>query len=522
MFETAELGSRISKKEYKEREPVLREELLDLQRELREFNEFPVIVVFAGVDGAGKGWTVNLLNEWMDPRWLVTRAYDSPSREERERPEYWRFWRDLPPKGQVGLFLSSWYSQPVLDRAYGKSDIPEFVDRLDRVVAFENALAEDKAVILKFWMHLSREAQERRLKSLESDPLTRWRVTKRDWKHWQMYDQFVEAAERTLMRTSTGKAPWKVVEGEDFNYRSLTVGTIIRDAIRKQLENLRLEKEVKARLRQSQAEQAAGAGDDGALKRGALPAESVTQAVTSPPATVLSTLDMSKRLKREDYQRQLKEYQGKLGLLCRQALSRKVSTIVVFEGPDAAGKGGAIRRITAPLEARNYRVLPTAAPTDEERAHHYLWRFWRHLPRAGRVIIFDRSWYGRVLVERVEGLASEDEWKRAYAEINDFEDQLIEHGIVLMKYWLHISKDEQMARFKLREQIPYKRWKLTDEDWRNREKWDDYELAVNDMVQHTSTISAPWTLVEGNDKRFARIKVIQALCDKLQMSLGEA
>jgi polyphosphate kinase 2 (PPK2 family) len=236
--------------------------------------------------------------------------------------------------------------------------------------------------------------------------------------------------------------------------------------------------------------------------------------------TVLNSLDMGQTLNKKEYQQQFREYQARLNLLSRKALKKKVSTILVLEGPDAGGKGGAVRRVTAALDARNYQVIPIAAPTDEERARHYLWRFWRHLSRAGRVTIFDRSWYGRVLVERVENLASEEEWKRAYAEINDFEEQLVEHGIVLVKYWLHITSEEQLARFRAREETPHKRWKLTDEDWRNREKWVDYERAVNDMVQHTSTLNAPWTLVEGNDKRFARVKVIRTLCEQLEKALN--
>jgi len=515
MFRTAELGSSISKDEYSEREPLLRQQLLDLQRELRELGRFPVVVVFAGVDGAGKAQTINLLNEWMDPRWLVTRAYDRPSDEERERPEFWRFWRDLPPKGRIGLFLSSWYSRPVLDWVYDKTNTARFADRLDRIVTFENALAEDRALVLKFWMHLSREAQERRLKCLEKDPLEKWRVSQRHWKHWRMYDRFVEAAERTIMRTSTGKAHWHIVEGVDPLYRSLTVGTLIRDALASQLETVRLEQEVKERLMSD----AADGGTAPAATADSSPAV-VAPTPEVPLFTVLNSLDMGQTLDKKEYQQQLREYQARLNLLSRKALKKKVSTILVLEGPDAAGKGGAVRRITAALDARNYQVIPIAAPTDEETARHYLWRFWRHLSRAGRVTIFDRSWYGRVLVERVENLASEEEWKRAYAEINDFEQQLIEHGIVLLKYWLHITSDEQLGRFKAREETPHKRWKLTEEDWRNREKWVDYERAVNDMVQHTSTLNAPWTLVEGNDKRFARVKVIRTLCEQLEKALN--
>jgi len=514
MFRTAELGQKVSKSEYNEREPLLRQGLLDVQRQLREDGSFPVIVVFAGVDGGGKGDTVNLLNEWMDPRWLVTNAYDKPSEEERERPEYWRFWRDLPSKGQIGLFLSSWYSQPVLDRVYEKDDESVFDDRLDRILAYEKALADDDALILKFWMHLSRDAQKRRLKKLEKDPLTSWRVTDQDWKHWRIYDHFEAAAERTIMRTSTGTAPWTIVEGVDHHHRSLTVGTIVRDEIVKRLDEMRKKRLLLDELATPRSEEGQAqteAADDSSGKG--------TTLSTLKTATVLSALGMSQQLTKAQYKKQLREWQAKLNQLHRKALKQKLSSILLFEGPDAAGKGGAIRRSTAALDARHYRVIPIAAPTDEESAHHYLWRFWRHLSRAGRITIFDRSWYGRVLVERVEGFAAEDEWKRAYAEINEFEEQLTDGGIVLLKFWVHITQDEQLARFKAREETPHKRWKLTDEDWRNREKWDDYEMAVNDIVEHTSTKHAPWVLVEGNDKRFSRIKVLKTYCARLENAL---
>ncbi|MGB5178410.1 MAG: polyphosphate:AMP phosphotransferase [Gammaproteobacteria bacterium] len=519
MFRTAELGQKVAKSEYNQREPILRQTLLEVQANLRVSSDFPVIILFGGVDGGGKGETVNILNEWLDPRWLMTRAYDEPSDEERDRPEYWRFWRDLPPKGRIGLFLSSWYSQPILRRVYEKDNQAAFDDRLDRILAFEKALADDGALILKFWMHLSHDAQKRRLKKLEKDPLTSWRVTQQDWDHWEIYDRFESAAERTIMRTSTGTAPWTIIEGLDPNYRSLTVGGIVQKEISRHLEVISkkklLQKELQARLTATALEiQDADAGSSDAEVD-----DAATVLTPLPGATLLSSLDMSLELKKSDYKKQLKECQARLNQLHRKALKKKISTILLFEGPDAAGKGGAIRRITAALDARHYQVIPIAAPTDEERAHHYLWRFWRHLSRAGRINIFDRSWYGRVLVERVEGFATEAEWKRAFAEINEFEEQLTEHGILLLKYWVHITKDEQLERFTAREQTPHKRWKLTEEDWRNREKWDDYEMAVNDIVEHTSTHTAPWVLVEGNDKRFSRIKVISTFCDRLEAML---
>jgi polyphosphate:AMP phosphotransferase len=515
MFEAAELGRSIPKEEYKPRIPTLRTELLESQRQLTKAR-FPVIVVFAGVDGAGKGETVNLLNEWMDPRWIVTRAYGAPSDEESERPEYWRYWRDLPPKGRIGLFLSSWYSRPILDRVYRRSRAADFDKQLNRIAAFERTLTDDGALILKFWMHLGRGAQKKRLRRLEKDPLTRWRVTKRQWQHWRMYDRFVAAAERALQRTSTVDAPWTIVEGVDEAYRSLTVATSIRDAIRKALAQGRGEPQTLKLVRTSGSQ---------LRRRSAGPSRSqpATAAQVSGSAsavpTILSSLDMSQEISKKIFATDLEEHQGRLNRLQRKAQAKRITTILVFEGWDAAGKGGAIRRITGALDARSYQVLPIAAPTDEERAQHYLWRFWRHLTRAGRVTIFDRSWYGRVLVERVEGFATEQEWKRAYSEINEFEEQLVEAGIVLVKYWVHITQEEQLRRFKERERARYKQWKLTDEDWRNRSKWADYERAVNDMVERTSTRLAPWTLVEGNDKYFARLKILKTACSTLKAAL---
>jgi AMP-polyphosphate phosphotransferase len=519
MFRTAELGQSIPKNEFKEKAPLLRQDLLDVQQQLLQLQKFPVIIVFAGVNGAGKGETVNLLNAWMDPRWLITRAYDWPSIEEQERPEFWRFWRDLPPNGHVGLFLSSWYSRPLLDRVHAKINEVEFNDLLERVINFERALTDDGALILKFWMHLSKEAQRKRFKVLEKDPLTSWRVTQVDWDNWRIFDQFEESAERIIMRSSTGDAPWSIIEGADPNFRSLTVATIIRDEIRKKLEAQRAQVASLANVTTPVPEDVTTNETSSKTPKPDAEADDDFMPTRLKKSTVLDVLDMSQTILKEDYKQQLQQYQAKLNELHRKALKKKISTILLFEGPDAAGKGGAIRRVVAALDARHCRVIPIAAPTDEERANHYLWRFWRHLSRAGKITIFDRSWYGRVLVERVEGFATESEWRRAYAEINDFEQQLTESGIVLMKYWIHITKQEQLDRFNARKEIAHKQWKLTDEDWRNRDKWEDYEYAVNDIVEHTSTRLAPWTLVEGNDKRFARVKVIKSLCDNLEQAL---
>jgi polyphosphate:AMP phosphotransferase len=484
--------------------PALREELLDVQGRLRDSGRSSVIVLFGGVEGAGKSESVNLLNEWMDPRWLVTRAYGPPSEEERERPEYWRFWRDLPPKGRIGFFLSAWYSHPLVDRVGRRLRRAEFGARLDEIIEFERALTDDGALILKLWMHLGKRAQKQRLEKLHSDPLTRWRVTREQWDNWKLYDRFIEAGEEIIARTSRANAPWMIVEGGDERYRSLTVGTAIRDALRKWLN----------------ANPAARARAAAGLARGTTRKAPAASRSRSSRQTILSELDMSQRVDARRYKTELERLQGRLNTLHRKAQRQGVSTILVFEGWDAAGKGGAIRRLTAAIDARACQVIPIAAPTEEERAQHYLWRFWRHLARRGRVTIFDRSWYGRVLVERIEGFASEAEWMRAPAEINQFEGQLVAHGIVLVKFWVHITRAEQLRRFRARERAAYKRWKLTDEDWRNRKQWPAYELAVNDMVERTSTRQAPWTLVEANDKRFARLKVLTTVCERLEAEIG--
>ncbi len=352
-------------------------------------------------------------------------------------------------------------------------------------------------------MHLDKRSQEQRLEKLHSDPLTRWRVTREQWENWKLYDRFIQAGEEIITRTSLANAPWMIVEGGDERYRSLTVATAIRDAIRKRLTEPNDNR----------------APVSGGVVRGKVRRVSAVASSRSSRQTIISKLDMTQRADAKHYKGELERLQGRLNRLHRRAQRQGVSTILVFEGWDAAGKGGTIRRITAAIDASASQVIPIAAPTEEERVQHYLWRFWRHLARRGRVTIFDRSWYGRLLVERIEGFASEAEWTRAPFEINQFESQLVAHGIVLVKYWIHITRDEQLRRFRARARSAYKRWKLTDEDWRNRKQWAAYESAVNDMIERTSTSQAPWTLVEANDKRFARLKVLTTLCERLEDQL---
>lgn len=489
MFESAELGHKIDKATYDAAVPSLREALLNAQFELAQKHAFPVIILVGGVDGAGKGETVNLLNAWMDPRHIEVHVMGDTHND--KRPAMWEYWRALPPKGKIGIFFGSWYTTPIVQRVLGQNKLVDLNQSIHDINHFETMLTQEGALIIKFWFHLSKEAQRTRLRNLEANPKTRWRVSENDWDRFKLYKKFRKVSEHTLRSTSTAEAPWIVIEGTDARYRSLMAGKILLEAMQKRLSHLER------------------------------PAQ-VTSAPLQMPLDRLDLfdrLDMTQTLSDKKFSAELEKYQGKLNLLTRDPLFHKLSVISVFEGSDAAGKGGAIRRITGALDARHYRIVPVAAPTEEERAQPYLWRFWRHLPAAGGMTIFDRSWYGRVLVERVEGYCSEADWMRAYAEINDFEDQLIKNHTVLVKFWLAISKDEQLRRFKEREQVSFKRFKITEEDWRNREKWDAYELAVCDMVDRTSTETAPWTLIEANDKNFARIKILRTLCQQIEVAL---
>ncbi len=493
MFESAEIGHKLGKKEYKREVPALRAALLNAQYDLGELKRFPVLIIIGGVDGAGKGETVNLLNAWMDPRHIHTHAFGPPSDEEAVRPPMWRFWRAMPPRGKIGIFFGSWYTDPILRRVMDHSSDAGLQQHVDEIFRHEKMLADEGVLLIKLWFHLSPERQKQRLKALEKNPRTRWRVTKTDWRRFKNYEKFRQVSERVLRETSTATAPWIVIEGTDPNYRSIAAGRILLELMRNRITT------EKARVREKSSR--------------------ITTPASLPKldnSGLLSGMNLKQRISQSRYEKQIEKLQGDLNLLSRDKRFAQRSTILLFEGMDAAGKGSAIRRITAALDARRYHIVPVAAPTEEERAQPYLWRFWRHMPRPGLVSIFDRSWYGRVLVERVEGFCSPADWTRGYSEINDFEEQMTRGNVVLIKFWLQISKEEQLRRFKQREASEFKRFKITDEDWRNRKKWGPYETAVCDMVDRTSTEIAPWTLVEAEDKLFARIKILKTIIARLE------
>jgi len=491
MFETAELGVSVDKEAYKCEVPILREGLLAAQKELAASN-LAVVVVIGGVEGAGKAETVNQLLEWVDARGVETHAMGAPTDEERERPPMWRFWRLLPSRGRMGIFLGSWYTDPIVQRAIGDMGDAPFRQTLDRVVEFERMLIREGVVVVKFWLHLKQDALVKRMKALEKDPLQSWRVTPQDWKFVKRYKRFRRISEMAVMRTGIGEAPWQIVEATDGRYRNLTVGKTLLRVLEERL----------------------------AARKARPKPQTVPDRPKPPKANIIRNLDLSLTLDEKRYEKELLTCMAELNLLTRRLYEKRRSVTLVFEGPDAAGKGGAIRRLTAAMDARNYQHIAVAAPTDEERAHPYLWRFWRNLPRLGRVTIYDRSWYGRVLVERIEGFCSREDWQRAYAEINAFEEALTDFGVILIKFWLAISPQEQLRRFKERQGTPYKQYKITEEDWRNRAKWDGYEAAAVELIEKTSTARTPWILVEATDKNYARIKVMKAVVRHLKKELG--
>lgn len=493
MFESAELEHAIDKASFEEEYPKLRTELLDAQFDLIASKQFPVILIVAGMEGTGVIDTLTRAHKVLDARHVVTFAIDTPTQEESERPRMWRFWRVLPPKGEIGIYVGSWYATPLTERVLDKSNDARFEQQLGAIKRFETMLAAEGALILKFWLHLSKDDQKKRLKKLEKSERTKWRIEASPWGGSKRYREVKTAAEHMMRVTGTDQAPWIPVNAANKYYRSLTVGNIVLNAIRTRLEQARPEQ-----------------------------APPVSAPVSSPDVdrrTLLSALDLSLKLEQEDYKKQLSHYQNRLNELVWSKKFRKRSLVLVFEGNDAAGKGGSIRRVIEFLDPRRYRINQFAAPTDEEKAQPFLWRFWRRLPRRGHIAIFDRSWYGRVLVERVEGFCSEVDWRRAYNEISDFENEMAEAGSIVIKFWLAIDKDEQAQRFKARKETGYKRYKITDEDWRNREKWDEYAEAVCDMIDHTGTSVAPWVLVEANDKYYARVKVLKTVCAQIEKSL---
>lgn len=493
MLDTVDLARELDHTVYERSFRPLRDQLSALQRSVYEAG-IPVVLIFEGWDASGKGDTIEKVVGRIDPRGYVVHVTRAPTEEEQLRPFLWRFWTRLPERGSIAIFDRSWYRRVLSERV--DEDVPRRVWRTayEEINQFERMLVDDGALVVKFFLHISKAEQKARFEKMERSKYERWRVTRRDWKAHARYADYAAASDEMLERTSTAWAPWTVVPATDKRYRRVRVFETLNEAFERALERHH--------------------------ERKAAPKKEPRARRPKLDHTVLDEVDLKKRLPVARYEKDVERWQARLRDLEFACYTARVPVVIAYEGWDAAGKGGNIKRLVGPLDPRGYTVIPISAPKGDEATHHYLWRFWKRLPKAGHIAVFDRTWYGRVLVERIEGFCSEAEWSRAYHEILEFERSLVNSGTVLVKFWLHVSKATQLERFKERQKDPARRYKITDEDWRNREKWDDYRLAVHDMITHTSTASAPWTIVEADDKLWARVACIRTTVEAIERRLG--
>lgn len=495
MLENIDLSKKLKKHDYNVKFDELSIRLSELQRECRTLG-IPVIVIFEGLGASGKGTLINQLIEPLDPRGFRVYAINGESSEEQLRPFLWRFWTKTPEKGKIAIFDRSWYRRVLIDRYERVTTKEQLTVAYQEINSFEQQIADSGAVILKFFLYIDKAEQEKRFKHLLASKETAWRVSEQDLKRNKQFDKYLKMNEEMLEKTDTDYAPWTIVEAMDKEFASVKILSAAVNRLAEAAAQKRAELKVSEKQTLNTIKE--------------LPEYSLS---------VLNHIDLNKSLTKEQYKEKLDKLQKKLALLHNEIYRRRIPVILAFEGWDAGGKGGAIKRLTQCLDPRGYAVNATAAPNDIEKAHHYLWRFWNEIPKAGHISIYDRTWYGRVMVERVEGFCTLEEWQRAYKEINQMERHLSNFGTVILKFWMHIDKDEQEKRFKERMENPAKQWKITDEDWRNREKWEQYEEAVDEMLVRTSTTYAPWIIVEANSKYYARIKVLETVIHALEERL---
>lgn len=482
-------GETPEKEELKQQLDVAKKKLYDLQMKIKE-HKIPVLVLFEGWSAAGKGSMIGKVIKNIDPRFFKVATMSAPSEEELRRPFLYRYMCQIPEQGKFTFLDAGWMEQTTQEVLNKKLEGEDYEKRIESIRRFERQLTDNGYLVLKFFMHIDKEEQKERMDRLCASKDTRWRVS--DFDKWQQehYHKCEKVYDRYLKDTNASTSPWYIIDAKDKKWAELQVMDTLVSSIEVALQN------------QSHS----------------VPIlQNVFPLVKMPK---LKDIELTgKTIDDEEYEKELKKLQDKLSELHNRLYRERIPVIITYEGWDAAGKGGNIKRITGALDPRGYEVHPIASPEPHEKARHYLWRFWTRLPKNGHIAIFDRTWYGRVMVERLEGFCSENDWKRAYNEMNEFEKELSDWGAVIIKFWVQIDKNTQLERFNDRQNNPEKRWKITDEDWRNREKWDQYEDAVNEMLKKTSTAYAPWHILESVDKKYARIKALKIVIKEIEKAL---
>ncbi len=465
-----------------------RMELAGKQLAIKE-KKLPVLVIFDGWGSAGKGSVLGKVIKTLDPRFFRTETLSKPTEDDLRRPFLYKYFKRIPEGGKFSFFDGSWMDD--VTRSYLTDVISkdEYNRNLTSIKRFERQLSDNGYLVVKFFFHISRKEQKKRLKELEKSNSTQWRVEKFDKWQNKHYKKCLETYDDYLDSTNQFVAPWYFIDSKSRKWAELQVTEILVKSIDIALQNT---------------------GRAVPILQNTFPLEKIPK---------LSQIPLDKKISQEEYREKLDKLQARLSELHNELYRKKIPVVIAYEGWDAAGKGGNIKRLTAALDPRGFEVHPIASPEPHEKNRHYLWRFWTRLPKDGHVAIFDRTWYGRVMVERLEGFCSENDWQRAYNEINEFEQELTDWGAIVIKFWVQIDKDTQLKRFTDRQNTPEKQWKITDEDWRNREKWDLYEEAIDEMIQKTSTVSAPWHILESNDKYYARIKALTVVIEEIEKRL---
>ncbi len=455
--------------------------------------KLPVIVLMEGWAASGKGSLIGRSIQQMDPRFYNVASLEVIREEDSRKPFLWRYFTEIPENGKFVFMDSGWFSQYTEELLEKNPDADRCEKHLNSILSFERQLYDNGYLLVKCFLNISKEEQTKRQKVLLSDPNTAWRVSAKDQSQNRRYREYQDVFNSSIAKTDRSYAPWHIIESRSKKEAELEFLTILNDAIDDALENR--------------------PGTDSPLIKDQFPKTDWT------PLSEILLSDCF--LTDQEYKSELKELQKELRSLHNRLYRKGIPVIIAYEGWDAAGKGGNIKRLTACLDPRGFTVHPIASPLPPEKNRHYLWRFYNRLPKTGHIAIFDRTWYGRVMVERLEGFCSEKDWQRAYLEMNEFERDLTDWGAVVIKFWVQIDKATQLERFTDRQNTPEKQWKITDEDWRNREKWDLYEEAVDEMIQKTSTTYAPWHILESVDKKYARIKALKIVIEELKKVLGD-